>query len=401
VNIGAKQFNIDRNTGIITCINGTPQDAENLTQCRTELERSLYAFSRIVLGRDLLTQSLHRPLCEWLTTFPHTRLTLPSHRGMVEPVNATGITANGSKYRKLCLYPRDHYKTTIVCQSLPVHILIQSPETNIYLPGRAGPDSHILLACEAQQIASKRLVWIETQFESNTMLRQLWPHRLWDNPRRESKKWNETAMFTRGGSDKVDSSIEAVGVGGAVTGAHYDILIKDDLVTLEAANSPAVMETAKQWHTTSRALTHDPDKFLEFIIGTRWAVQDLYDDIQKDSSVEVLIRAIIEDGEIILPELFTHETIARLRKEHGVMFPLLYMNSAADPELTDFDISLLRHFSVRGDQIVFDDDDRDAIITNSLSAPPSVPDVPPGARLNRETYDMLKARHEYLRFRVT
>lgn len=382
MNIDNKEFHIDRDTGKITCVNGTEQDAEKLTLLRTELERSLFAFSRIVLGRDLLTQSLHRPLCDWLTTFPYTN--------------------PASKYRKLCLYPRDHYKTTIVCQSLPIHILIQSPRTNIYLPGRNGPDSHILLACEAQHIASKRLVWIETQFESNTMLRQLWPHRLWDNPRKQSKKWNEKEMLTKGGSDKVDFSIEAVGVGGAVTGAHYDILIKDDLVTLEAANSPAVMETAKQWHTASRALTHDPDKFLEFIIGTRWAVQDLYDDIEKDPSVEVLIRSIVEDGEIILPELFTHETIARLKKEHGVMFPLLYMNSAADPELTDFDITLLRHFSLKDNQIIFDDDDRDAIITNSLTAPPSVPDdVPSGTRLNRESYDILKARHEYLRFRVT
>ena len=382
MNIDNKEFHIDRGTGKITCINGTPQDAEKLTLLRTELEQSLFAFSRIVLGRDLLTQSLHRPLCNWLTTFPYTNPT--------------------SKYRKLVLYPRDHYKTTIVCQSLPIHILIQSPRTNIYLPGRNGPDSHILLACEAQHIASKRLVWIETQFESNTMLRQFWPHRLWDNPRKESKKWNEKEMLTKGGSDKVDFSIEAVGVGGAVTGAHYDILIKDDLVTLEAANSPAVMETAKQWHTASRALTHDPDKFLEFIIGTLWGVQDLYDDIKKDPSVEILVRSIVEDGEIILPELFTHETIARLKKEHGVMFPLLYMNSAADPELTDFDITLLRHFSIKDNQIIFDDDDRDAIITNSLTAPPSVPDdVPSGARLTPKNYDILKARHEYLRFRVT
>jgi len=382
MNIDNKEFHIDRGTGKITCINGTPQDAEKLTLLRTELEQSLFAFSRIVLGRDLLTQSLHRPLCQWLTTFPYTNPT--------------------SKYRKLCLYPRDHYKTTIVSQSLPVHILIQSPRTNIYLPGRNGPDSHILLACETQGIASKRLVWIETQFESNTMLRQLWPHRLWDNPRKESKKWNEKEMLTKGGSDKVDFSIEAVGVGGAVTGGHYDILIKDDLVTLEAANSPAVMETAKQWHKASRALTHDPDKFLEFVIGTRWAVQDLYDDIQQDPSVEVIIRSIVEDGKIILPELWTFDTIAELKKFHGVMFPLLYMNSAADPELTDFDITLLRHFSLKDNQIIFDDDDRDAIITNSLTAPPSVPDdVPSGARLNSKTYDILKARHEYLRFKVT
>ena len=383
MNVGNKEFRIDKTTGTISCINGTQADADHLTALRAELEQSLFAFSRIVLGRDLLTQNLHRPLCDWLTTFPHTP-------------NATT-----AKYRKLLLLPRDHYKSTIVSQSLPIHILIQSAETNIYLPHRDGTSSRILLACEAQSIASKRLVWIETQFESNSMLRQLWPHRLWENPRKESKKWNEKEMLTKGGGDKVDFSIEAVGVGGAVTGAHFDILIKDDLVTLEAANSPAVMETAKEWHTTSRALVDDFDKFLEFIIGTRWAVQDLYEDAQKDDSVDVIVRAIIEDGALILPEKITMETVARLKREFGVLFPLLFMNSAADPELTDFDISLLRHFRIEGDNIIFDEDDRDGIISSTLNAPPPVlEDVPRGARLNRETYDIMKARSEHLRFRT-
>jgi len=384
MNVGNKEFRVDNRTGTISCINGTQEDADHLTALRAELEQSLFAFSRIVLGRDLLTQNLHRPLCNWLTTFPHTPNAPPT-----------------AKYRKLCLYPRDHYKSTIVSQSLPIHILIQPKENNIYLPKREGPSSRILLACEAQSISSKRLVWIETQFESNSMLRQLWPHRLWDNPRKESKKWNEKEMLTKGGGDRVDFSIEAVGVGGAVTGAHFDILIKDDLVTLEAANSPAVMETAKEWHTTSRALVDDFDKFLEFTIGTRWAVQDLYDTIQSDPSVDVMVRAIVEDGVPILPEKITMDTVARLKREFGVLFPLLFMNSAADPELTDFDISLLRHFRIQDDNIIFDDDDRDGIISDRLDAPPPIqPDVPRGARLNRETYDIIKARTEYLRFKV-
>ena len=383
MNLGNKEFRVDKTTGTISCINSTQADADHLTALRAELEQSLFAFSRIVLGRDLLTQNLHRPLCDWLTTFPHT----PG--------------AASAKYRKLCLYPRDHYKTTIVSQSLPIHILIQPPEHNIYLPGKPGPDSRVLLACESQGIASKRLVWIETQFESNSMLRQLWPHRLWDNPRKESKKWNEKEMLTKGGGKQVDYSIEAVGVGGAVTGAHFDILIKDDLATLEAANSPAVMDTVKQWHRASRALTHDPDKFLEFTIGTRWAVQDIYDDIQQDPTVDVVVRSIVEDGEIILPELFSFDTVAELKRFHGTMFPLMYMNSAADPELVDFDISLLRHFHIEGDNIIFDEDDRDGIISSTLNAPPPVPDdVPRGARLNRETYDIMKARAEHLRFRT-
>ena len=109
------------------------------------------------------------------------------------------------------------------------------------------------------------------------------------------------------------------------------------MISEEAANSEVVMQTAIDWHTNSRALFDDPDKSLEFIIGTRWAVHDLYSHIEEtDPTVDMEVRSIVEDGRPIWPEAFTMETVARLRTEFRTMFPLLFMNSAADPMLVDF-----------------------------------------------------------------
>jgi hypothetical protein len=86
-------------------------------------------------------------------------------------------------------------------------------------------------------------------------------------------------------------------VGGAITGAHPNILIKDDLVSIEAANSPTVMQSAIQWHVASRALINSPG-CLEYIIGTRWSVADIYQYIlDNDPTVEVVIRSIVEGGQ--------------------------------------------------------------------------------------------------------
>jgi transcription termination factor Rho len=136
-------------------------------------------------------------------------------------------------------------------------------------------------------------------------------------------------------NDYADPSIRVIGVGGAITGAHPNVLIKDDLVSIEAANSPVVMQTAIDYHISSRALlAPNEDRGLEFIIGTRWAVRDLYEHIQStDPTVAVKIRSIIENNEPIWKGKVTREYVDALRKEYGAMFYLLYMNSAADPEL--------------------------------------------------------------------
>jgi len=311
-----------------------------ITEFRRRCESSLYLFSKGVLGLDRMTKSLHAPACKFLSEFP--------------------------PYRKLLLMPRDHLKTSI-CRALAIHMLLQPPESNMYIPNKEGASTRVLLANETATNAEHQLRWIALQFEGNQLLRALWPHRVWRNPRAEAKKWNEKEIVLPRSQDYPEASIETIGVGGAVTGRHYDVMIKDDLVTLEAANSVQQMLTAIEWHIASRALMDDPDKSLEVIIGTRWAVHDLYEQIEtSDPSVECLTRRVIEDGDPIFPEMFKHETIARLKSELGPLFPLLYMNSAADPELVDFDMTRVRKFSIKDDLIHFSGTEDDLVIRDRL-----------------------------------
>jgi len=96
-------------------------------------------------------------------------------------------------------------------------------------------------------------------------------------------------------------------------------------------------------------------------------------------TVAVKIRAIIENNEPIWKGKVTHEYVDALRKEYGAMFYLLYMNSAADPELTDFHEKDFRYYQIEGDEIVFEEDSRDLVLLErtqprqELEAPP--PDI--------------------------
>lgn len=336
----------------------------SIDRMRVSCERDLYLFVKYIIGRDYLTDALHWPITRWLQA--------------------------PTSQRKLLLLPREHAKTSIVSHGLPIHILIQPQEANVYVPGLDGADCRILLACETQPRSADHIRVLETQFETNTLLQALWPHRCWNNPRRESKKWNDSEFLIPRMHDYPDPSVRGIGVGGAITGAHPNILIKDDLISIEAANSQVTMQTAIQWHKVSRALINAPGA-REFIIGTRWAVADLYQYIiDNDPSVEVVIRSVVEGGLPIYPERFSLEKIAQLQKEFGTLFPLLFMNSAADPDLVDFDINDVRPFTIIGGEVILKEDDRDVSLANRLhvSLPRGV-DSDRGIPLGSDTYDRI------------
>jgi hypothetical protein len=548
---------------VIVDKNGLPRHAGSDTQeglfvrgFKRAAERSLFLFCKAVLNRHFLTDRLHRPVCEFLQKVP--------------------------PFRKLVLMPREHAKTATASGGLPLHIIIQPAETNIYFPGMEGSECRIMLAGENMRMAKKNLRVLEEVHSGNKLFRALWPERVWEAPRRESKLWNQEALIFPRQNEWPDPTIWAIGVDGAVTGSRPNVMIKDDLVSVEAANSDVVMDTAIEWHKASRALLDRYEvstglQSLEFIIGcltadslvtmedgrpkpinevkkgeyvwqateggyvqrakvervipqgvaetwtisttthdiratgnhpflistrrcdlswkradqlregdlivahkslmswtnfasvdrhetvnknpygglnvgrdtklaeelrfervigvkrnriaeevwdltvegnhsffanglavhnTRWAVFDLYSYIiDNDPSVEVIseeFHQIIRDGKILWPEKHTEESIAQLRSEHGSMFYLLYLNSAADPNLTDFDLDLVREFKIIDDHVVFEEDARDARLVelfNKKSDSPAPPSVPSGTRLTPDLMRDMFARREYFRAR--
>jgi len=259
-----------------------------------------------------------------------------------------------------------------------IHLTIQPKERNIYFPGCQyvgcnnrldcadplhrfdGRDSRILYAGETDRNAAKQIKWAAEQYDGCKLLRAMWPSCVWESSSKESPKWSAEAIEIPRPSKFPEGTIESIGVGGAVTGRHYSVLIKDDIATLRAANSRTVMIDTIEWNRATRALMDDPDESLEFMLGTRWAPGDVWETIQReDPSVECLVRSIIEDGKPIFPELFSLETIQRLKEEEKHLFPLIRMNSGSDPEISDFDVTKLRSFAFENGHISFPDDGRD------------------------------------------
>lgn len=349
---------IDKRTGRPRQAGATTAEGQFIAKIRQNSEKSLHFFAKAIMGRDYLTKSLHLGVADWLQACP--------------------------PFRKLLLMPREHAKTSIVSHCLPIHLLIQPKDANIYFPGLSGRENRILLAGETERMAAKNLSVVAAAFEGNELLRTFWPHVCWEKPRAQARRWNSLELDIPRDTAWPDPSVRAIGVGGAITGARPTVLIKDDLISVEAANSEIVMQTAIDWHRTSRALMeeyeHDTGlQALEFIIGTRWAVFDLYQAIMDDDpTVEVLIRRIIEHDKPIWPERINQRFIDQKKKEYGTLFWLLYMNSPTSSELVDFDIDRVRPYTLVGDTITFDETEDDIALEEKwrhVPAPP--PSLPP------------------------
>lgn len=400
---------------IVVDANGQPRQAgatqaegEAIIKSRILFENSLHAFGKGVMGRSYFTADLHLPIANWLQKTP--------------------------PYRKMLLIPRGHGKTSIISHCLPPHILIQPAATNIYFPGLEGCECRILLGGSSAGRAEKNLGVISKAFTTNTLMRALWPHRCYESARHANSnapKWNAQEIVIPREENWPDASVFAVGVGVEVAGARPNVMIKDDLVGREAANSDAMMRDAIDWHVASRALFEEYEResgveSLEFILGTRWAVFDLYafimqgdGDTPPDYSVEPLIRSILEPildaegndtGELapIWPERWSLEKIEELRKKEGSMFYLQRMNQASDPNLVDFDLNQVRRYTLGGpaaNEITFDETNLDAMLEERWKAKPEEvieqQKPPQGIPLNADTWDYHfgKGRGMWMRFK--
>jgi hypothetical protein len=329
--------------GTVRQAGSSQADTAFIAAVKARCERSLYAFAKGILGYHFLTAALHKPVADWLCKLP--------------------------PYRKLLLMPRGHGKTQLVPRTVPLHMWVQPKDGNLYVQETPGSHARILLAGETETMAKGNLRVVRTHLESNDLLRALWPSIAWPLPRRDAKVWNDTEIIIPRDTEFAEASMQACGVGAAITGKHPNCLLKDDITTEAAANSDVVMQTAIDWHVNTRALLSNPATDPEISTATYWAAYDLPHVIEKDPSVAVntRFRAIVtRDGTPIWPEHVTKEDVAQLAAEYGPRFFLLYMNSVSDTALVDFDKADLRFFVMEGSNLVYREDERDTLYPAAL-----------------------------------
>lgn len=279
----------------------------------------------------------------------------------------TGVGDLDSAPMQLILWPRETGKSScgLVANSIQLAC--------------ANPNIALLIANEKQQNSMDFLRAIKHHFETNELLRALFPEVI--PPDLKDVEWSATRASLARTTGRPEPTFDTIGVGGTVTGKHYDCILCDDLISREVAESIRLGTQSKLnevnfWVNTLRPLLSQgaqPFPWIRFI-GTRWWLGDTYDHIEKtfghgedprvyrisaklpDGRVVSRIAyrvgdlacmkiAAIEDGRPVFPKIHSMEKLNSMREEDPELFACFMMNDPSNAAVRTFQDDWLRFWT--------------------------------------------------------
>jgi phage terminase large subunit-like protein len=189
--------------------------------------------------------------------------------------------------KRLFLCYRAFYKTSIITKIHSLQLLLNYP--NI----------HLVLCHNKQENSSDNLVAVKNYF-TNTEIGRLFSHCV-----PPGKEWGNASGFSlKNRTDwgaKTEDNIEAVGVDTEVTGRHWTLAKKNDLVTEKSVTTEEQIKKTAKWDDTfNTGLFMDPQYPLQDYEGTNYHYSDLYTALQEDPSIKVVKIKVLKDVEAFL-----------------------------------------------------------------------------------------------------
>lgn len=235
------------------------------TELREDIRRralsSLYYFAKTMCSYDKIVPHFHMPLC-------------------LDIQNSIKIRKRGY------LWPRKHFKSTIIAKSYPHWRLIgggmldSTPElmeleTEELLrfyktyPDKDPRNLRIGIVGETGDVAEKDLKDIKDRTLNNELFRWAFPECVHESIS-QGTKWTESEIVLPRSKSWDESTISCMGVGAKRTGFHYDILIYDDIIGEAASHSEPIMTDALNWLKAAPGMLNDDVTGEELFAGTRW-----------------------------------------------------------------------------------------------------------------------------------
>lgn len=185
----------------------------------------------------------------------------------------------------LDLWPREHFKSTIITLWAAIQKVLNDPEITIGIFSFNRPAAKMFLRA------------IKQQFEQNERLKELFPDILYAEPAKESPKWSEDdgIVVRRKGMPK-EMTIEAWGlVDGQPIGRHFRHMIFDDVETKDSVSSPEMINKV----TEAVSLSFNLGSVLgntRWFVGTFYHMASTYHLLIKRGAVKPRLYAATKDG---------------------------------------------------------------------------------------------------------
>jgi len=283
----------------------------------------------------------YQPFCDEVSLMNWKIVSLGMHKPNMYMLPINEITDNPKKdldfMQRLYLCYRTFYKTTIITKIHSLQLLLNFP--NI----------HIVLCHNKQENSSDNLVSIKNCFLT-TDLRHLFPKYIPD-----TKDWGNMSGFSvacRTDKGRSEENIEAVGVDTEITGRHYQIAKKNDLVTEKSINTEEQRKKTMDWDERFNVgMFDDPQIKLQDYEGTRYHFSDLYSVKLNDPKIKFIDIPLLKDRNpdnvnvenISNPKRFSIEGIQELKQNMWVFNCQLLLNPD-DPARMQFKTEMIAYY---------------------------------------------------------
>ena len=291
--------------------------------------------------RELCLNSLYF-LCKCILKYDEPFYTVGMSPGFHGPLCKSLDEIKEPYGRRLDLWPRGHLKTHIVTVGKSIQDYLRNHDTRILFIGSNEDNS------------SKNLRAVKYHFENNTLLHWIFPECI---PNTRGDIWAETSIVLPREHNLPETTFKAIGVGTRITGWHFDVIIKDDLIDEKTEKSPEVMEKITDFHLLSKNLLESPTTGVDRVIGTRWLANDLYDYIIRNEpeyevcTIAALFKNMEGEWKSAWPERFTVEGLLNMREKDAYMFSCQQMNNPRDEAIVDFKPQWLKYYQFSDDAL--------------------------------------------------
>lgn len=218
--------------------------------------------------------------------------------------------ATSSKGRLLLLAPRDHGKSESVI-SLITWTICRDRTKRVLLLSENGEQSASRMGRALELLDDPRIVadWTSAPEEGFGPFRA--------PSRTGARKWSNNTIYVNSTSRHIDPTLKAVGYGSAVTGAHPDLIVYDDIESAKNAASPTERDRLKRFHdeTVSPMLSR---KGFHLVVGTHKHADDLYAYLKSKPTWNVICdSAIVRE-----PDHWEPETVYDPEQDKNVLVGL-------------------------------------------------------------------------------
>lgn len=190
------------------------------------------------------------------------------------------------------------------------------------------PNIRILLVSDSEGQSTGFLRAIKSHFEANTEFRELFGDYV-------GETWsNSEIIIPQRTSHFIEPTVLCAGIGTSLPSKHFDLIIMDDLVTLDNSRTPGLRKKTLDYYYNVLYPTLESPTGRLYVNGTRWHEEDLYGHFEENDFKNATLRiGVLEESEdgnpdndrSVWEEKFPTEKLLKIRRGQFEAFELQYM----------------------------------------------------------------------------